>query len=65
MVSTWGTQRDTQRDAAPPNKKKVPIKKSWKAWSTIVAGTMYMITIGCVYVTGNISPYIASFYGVS
>ena len=36
----------------------------WKSWSTMVGGTFFMILVGSVYITGNITPYIASFYGV-
>ena len=36
----------------------------WQGWSTVVFGTLLMFTVGTVYITGNIVPYIASYYDV-
>ena len=39
--------------------------RHWKAYSTLVGGFIYMIYLGSVSVTGNISPYIATYYNVT
>jgi hypothetical protein len=36
----------------------------WKGWLTLIGSTVYMILLGNVYVTGNITPYVASYYNV-
>lgn len=28
--------------------------KHWKAYSTLVGGTLFMMYVGCIYITGNI-----------
>jgi hypothetical protein len=37
---------------------------AWKRWVTLVASAIVMILPGSIYVTGNISPYIASYYNI-
>ena len=39
--------------------------RSWKAYSTLTGGFVYMIFPGSTYITGNIAPYIASYFGVN
>jgi|688.fasta_scaffold1400726_1 hypothetical protein len=38
--------------------------RHWKAYSTLVGGFIYMIYLGSVSVTGNISPYIAIYFNI-
>jgi hypothetical protein len=39
-------------------------KRSWKAYSTLIGGFISLIFPGSMYITGNISPYIAIYYNV-
>ena len=34
----------------------------FKAYSTVIGGFIFMLSIGSVYITGNISPYITSYF---
>ena len=43
------------------DRKKYPL---WQGWLTLIGGIVIMILPGSVYATGNISPYIASFYHI-
>ena len=58
--------RQSMREAKDAEFKRQPsYNHLWKSWSTIAGGTIFMILVGSVYITGNITPYMASFYGVS
>jgi hypothetical protein len=35
-----------------------------KAWASLIGGTIYMILLGSIYITGNITPYVASYYDI-
>ena len=49
-----------------PEEKKQPFfYRSWKAYSTLVGGFIYMIYLGSIMITGNISAYIADYFTVS
>ena len=37
--------------------------RSWKAYSTLIGGFIYMIFPGSTYITGNIAPFIAAYFG--
>jgi hypothetical protein len=37
---------------------------SLKAWLTLAGGTLVMILPGSIYVTGNLTPYIASYFSI-
>ena len=39
--------------------------RHWKAYSTLIGGLIYMIYLGNISITGNISPYIATYYDVT
>ena len=45
--------------------KEKDIQRDWKAYSTLFGGFIWMLYPGSVYITGNISPYIASYYSVT
>jgi hypothetical protein len=38
--------------------------QKFKAWSTLIASTIYMMYPGSIYIQGAITPYIASYYNV-
>ena len=38
--------------------------KSWKAYSTVAGGAVYMMYQGSMYITGNIQLYVQSYYKV-
>lgn len=48
----------------PINYRLIEKKKRMKAFMTVLGGFLYMSFLGCQYVVGTISPYLASYYGV-
>jgi hypothetical protein len=38
--------------------------RHWKAFSTVVGGTIYMLWVGGIYITGNLQPYVQSFFEI-
>ncbi len=39
--------------------------KSWKAYSTVAGGALYNMFMGSVYITGNLQPYVISYFQVN
>jgi hypothetical protein len=46
-------------------KERAIFKRDWKAYSTLVGGFIWMLYPGSIYITGNLSPYVASYFGVT
>ena len=40
-------------------------KTHWKAYSTLCGGTVYMLFVGSMYITGNLQTYVESYFQVS
>jgi len=37
---------------------------AYKRYSTVISGFIYMSFLGAVYISGNISPYVAIYFNV-
>jgi len=61
------SEKETLLEKTQPESPKVQrtSMQTFKAFSTLIGGFIFMFFPGCLYITGVIAPYIASYFGVT